>query len=161
MNECKEKKEKTLKPTRFEMNRRLDIVEKLLIKGLHVTEICAYLEEREKITVHRKTVERYITKVNKLFEKARAPRRQAETHKAIKRYELWMAKCDLTQDYRTAAKIQDSLCKLLGLYSPDQIEITAEVSQKPSLNLSRLTTDELREFKLLMEKAKPEEVKNE
>lgn len=149
-------KEKSQKPTAFEINRRLDIVEELLIKGLSSKTICSYLEEKEKISVHIKTVERYVTRVNKRWEKARAPHRQREIQKAIRRYELWMAKSDMIQDYRTAAKIQSMLSKLLGLDAPSKMEMKAEVTEVPAIDFSKLSTEELRMLRSLLEKAKPD-----
>lgn len=156
MKKFKEKKEKIPKPSKYEIGRRLDIVQELLIKGLSGFQIRSYLWEKQGLLLHKKTVERYVTRINGELEKARAPHRNRETQKAIRRYELWMSKSDAIQDYRSAAKIQSMLCKLLGLNAPDQVEMKADVTQKPAIDYSALSTEELKVLKVLLEKAKPE-----
>lgn len=155
MKKFKEKKERTPKPNSYEMTRRLEIVEELLIKGLSSVQIRGYLWENEKILLHRKSVEIYVTKINKKLEKAKAPHREREIQKAIRRLELWMSKSDMIQDYRTAAQIQGMLNKLLGLNAPDKMDIDAKVTDVPAIDYSKLSTAQLRELKALLEKAKP------
>lgn len=157
MKKFKEKKEKTPRPNSYEMTRRLEIVEELLIKGLSSVQIRGYLWENKGVLLHKKSVEIYVTKINKKLEKAKAPHREREIQKAIRRYELWMSKSDMIQDYRSAAKIEGMLCKLLGLNAPDKMDIEAKVTEKPHIDTSKLSTAQLKELKALLDKAKPGE----
>lgn len=156
MKKFKEKKEKTPKPNSYEMTRRLEIVEELLIKGLSSVQIRGYLWEKMGILLHKKSVEIYVTKINKKLEAAKAPHREREIQKAIKRFNLWMSKSDMIGDYRQAAKIQGMLCKLLGLNAPDKMEMKAEVTEMPAIDFSKLSTEKLKILKALLEEARPD-----
>jgi hypothetical protein len=128
MKRFKEKKEKVQKPTKAEMNRRLEITEELIIKGLSAIQIREYLWVNRKVLLCKKSVERYVTRVNKELDAAKAPFREREIKKAIRRYELWMSKSDGIQDYRTAAKIQGQLDDLLGLKRPQKLDIDVKAT---------------------------------
>jgi hypothetical protein len=144
-----------IKPNAAEMTRRLNIVEELILKGLNSFDIWRYLAEAENLDISKRTTERYIQKVNKKWDKAKEPLREREIKKALKRYNMFLNECLLNHDPRGAAKVQDSICKLLGLNAPDKMDIKAKV-EIPALNFSKLSTEKLKILKALLEEAKPD-----
>lgn len=156
MKKFKEKMETRVKPTKGQMARYLDIVEDLIIKGCRTTEIWQYLTQNvlKLRYISRRTAERYCQLVNKKWDAVKIPHREREIKKAIKRYESLIAKSIMINDYRTAAGIQGKLCELLGLNKPQKIE--AEITEKPAIDYTKLSTPELKELKSLLIKAKPE-----
>ncbi|HEY3876476.1 MAG TPA: hypothetical protein VGM92_13455, partial [Candidatus Kapabacteria bacterium] len=66
------------RPTKLELERRLDIVESLLIDCATVGDICRYFAEQEKIPLARRTIERYREHADRRIGKIMAPQREQE-----------------------------------------------------------------------------------
>src|SRR5438552_12809565 len=80
------------KPTKTELRRRLAVVESLLIDCASVTEIMRYFEDRENLTLARRTIEQYVQIVEKRIQKAAEPIRQVEAILAKLRLERCFAR---------------------------------------------------------------------
>ena len=103
------------KTPKVEMEARIQKVSDLILAGASRSQIVTFCNQ--KFSVHEETADRYIKEALERFAKAAAPDRKAELNKGIQRYEQLYAKCLIIQDYKTAASIQDRICKLLGLWN--------------------------------------------
>ncbi len=86
----------------------------LILEGRSRSQIVTFCEQ--KFSVHFETADRYIKEAMDRFARAAAPERKAELTKALERYQSLYAQCLAAQDYKTAASVQDRICKLLGLW---------------------------------------------
>lgn len=119
----------------IEIDARVQKVSDLLIAGASRAQIVTFCEQ--KYQVHFETADRYIERAREQFQKAIAPERKAEAHKALARYEALYAKCLSVQDYKAAASVQDRICKLLGLWD-DSLTVKHEAGDSLTLFMQKI-----------------------
>jgi hypothetical protein len=98
----------------IELDTRVAKVGDLIIAGANTAQIVAFCVDKYK--VNSRTTDRYIQKARKKLAELAIPERKEELNTALLRYRSLYSKCMTIQDYKTAASIQDRICKLLGLW---------------------------------------------
>ena len=104
-----------------EVQARVAKVAELLLAGLGRSQIVQFCAD--KWETGNGTADRYISEAIAQFREQFAPDIKAETQKALARYESIFARCMASQNYREAAAAQDRVCKLLGLFKAERVEV--------------------------------------
>lgn len=144
------------KPTRVEYERRLDIIEELILQGVTSPRtICRYLTSEEfkenfkteAIRVSTRTIDRYIRDVYKRFIRDNWQDRQDNISLAIKRRERLLKLALNAKDTKTALAVQDSEDKIKGILV-DRVDHSGFIAG--TLPDVKLTEDDRLHFQELM-----------
>ena len=118
------KKKKSRKSGHIEALNRESKIEDLLLDGLKHKDIVRY--SAEKWNIKSRQVEKYITKINKRWDKTFSEDHRENLIESINRRKRLYIRALEKKDIRTANAIQDSIDKLRGLFK-EQIEISGSL----------------------------------
>lgn len=113
-NPPKDKRSRGNRIKDVELKRRIKQVSDMLIAGVSDSDIVQFCAE--KWSVHEDTARRYIKSSNESLRDAFNHDTRAEAQKALRRYQDLYYRSRAAGDFRTAASIQDRVCKLLRLW---------------------------------------------
>ncbi len=117
--------ENTDKSTAAEIEQRVTKVYELLVNGATRRQIIQYANsEKVAWNVSDRTLDTYIADARTLIEAEAATHRAYEFGKALTRVDDIYARSAKVQDYQRALAANDQRNKLLGLYPPQQVQIT-------------------------------------
>ena len=123
------------KATAAQVERRVNEVYKLILRGLSRSDICQYVsdfddkcaksdkpEERAKAwNVDERTIDRYIQRATERFKEYAASQREEMFSKSVARFEVVYSSCIRVQDYSKAIAALRELHLLMGLHEPQKI----------------------------------------
>lgn len=105
--------------------RRVDVVYRLLLRGLDTPEIVEEIAtEHAEWGVKRRAIQYYISAAKELLIEAGETLRPVELGRSVARRHDLYAKAYGDGDYRTANAVQKELDEVLGLKEPAKIEVT-------------------------------------
>lgn len=109
-----------------EVNRRVGVIENMLLNGFGRRQIIQYaaMEEGEKKAwnLSDRQIDTYIERAKKQIEEDALPEREFLIKAALRRYNDLYGKSHNIGDYRTCTVVQAHIDKLMGLNAPENVK---------------------------------------
>lgn len=119
-----------MKSDNVELNRRINIIAEMLLKGFSKEKIVRYSSEN--FNVGERQTETYILKAKETIKQVADKNVEMNIALALGRFNDLYEKSYKIQDYRECRQVQESINKLLGLNEPEKVEQKLQV--KPPIN---------------------------
>lgn len=110
------------KSSHVEILKRVDLIVKLLAKGLDTKDIIQYCTQKTNWGVNERQVFIYLKKANEYFEEKSQYVRNREFGRALHRLNDLYSKCMSIQDFRGCLAMQKEINALLGIEAPVKYE---------------------------------------
>jgi hypothetical protein len=147
-------KKRSKKGSKAEVERRVSIVETVLIRGLSRAEVIQYAAKadvsakKEAWGLSDRTIDEYIHRANENISRTYEDKRKDEAAwldrhraKAIRRFEAAHAMAVADKDPRTAAYVQKQINVLLGIEAPNRHEVSGPGGK--DIPIEKLDIDQL------------------
>lgn len=134
------------KATKYEIERRVTTIFKLMLKGFGRGDILQYIAENDEKNpaqawgVSDRQIENYIATANARFKEYADAQRSGMLEKAVLRLEFVYMQCIKVQDYSKAIAALRELNLLLGLHAPTKVDstITGEITHTGAFEIKTI-----------------------
>lgn len=108
-------KKKAVKPTKAETNKRMSIIQELVLQCWPRRTICQYVSQKTDWNVTDRSIDRYVKKVREEIKQSSAWDKDLEVGKALRQLDDLYRRCMKISDYKTALQVLRQRTELLQL----------------------------------------------